>query len=395
MIANNVTRQHPSLLLILILAVITGCSTTSKQDQAPAATEDEQQVSASQTEPEPVLAAEPQPDPAPAIADSSPLRSDVPDRYVVKKGDTLWDIAALFLKDPWKWPEVWYINPAIANPHLIYPGDVIALVYRDGKAVIVVNPGDLPPVRPGMPTVKLSPKARTESIRQAVTTIPKSAIAPFINQPLILDEDDLDNAAYIVSSPEEHLISGSGQRVYVNGLEHTTVGNFNIVRRGPAYIDPDTEEVLGYEAINLADASLITVGSPSTVYINKARQEVLVGDYLWPVENLGLALNFFPRAPTTKVDGKIISVYQGVRQIGQYHVVVLNRGTDNGLEAGHVLAVYQAGARVRDPLGGKRVTLPSERAGLVMVFRPYKRISYAIVMEAQRVLYVHDQVLSP
>ena len=329
---------------------------------------------------------------------------NVPDKYVVKKGDTLWGIANHFLKDPWLWPEVWQVNPRIRNPHLIYPGDVIALHYVDGKPVLILEGTPLPaskgpvPSSTNLPVVRLGPTTRTEKLQKAVSTLPTKAIAPFLNRPYLLARDDLENAPYIVSSLEEHLVNGTGGRVYAKGLEHTTLSNFVAVRPGPKYIDPDNDEVLGYEAINLADTTLISPGdskTAATLTINKARQEVINGDYLLPVEKENIDLNFFPRAPKQKIRGRIISVYQGVSRIGQYNVVVLNRGEEHGLESGHILEVYQAGITVRDPHHRDKIRLPEERSGILMVFRAYRKVSYALVMEAEREMRVLDAIVSP
>jgi LysM repeat protein len=329
---------------------------------------------------------------------------DVPEKYVVKKGDTLWGIANHFLKDPWMWPEVWQVNPRIRNPHLIYPGDVIAMHYVDGKPVLILDGTPLPtsrgpaPSKTNLPVVKLGPTARTDKLQKAVASLPKQVIAPFLNRPYLLGRDDLDDAPYIVSSLEEHLVNGSGGRVYAKGLLHTTLSAFVVVRPGPKYIDPDNGEVLGFEAINLADSTLVSVGdekTAATLTINKARQEVINGDYLIPVEKENIDLNFFPRAPKQKIRGQIISVYQGVSKIGQYNVVVLNRGEEHGLESGHVLEVFQAGTKVRDPYDHSKITLPEERAGILMVFRTYRKVSFALVMAAEREMRVLDAVVSP
>ncbi|MBI3562415.1 MAG: LysM peptidoglycan-binding domain-containing protein [Gammaproteobacteria bacterium] len=375
--------------------------------------------------PEPELAA-PTPASTPAAETPSPLptsttpdnsakppesavqvRDGVANRYVVKKGDTLWGIAAHFLKDPWLWPEVWQVNPKIRNPHLIYPGDVIALHYVDGKPVLVLEGTELPkgksvpPPAAGrseLPLVKLTPHARVEKLSKAINSLPKDAIAAFLSRPYLLGEDTLDQAPYIVSSMEEHLATSNGARVYATGLEHTTVGSFAVVRAGQRYEDPETGEFLGQEGVYLSEATLVKIGSPSTLVINKGRQEVIDGDYLVPIEKTELDVNFFPRLPRQKISGQIISVYQGVSRIGQYNMVVINRGEEQGLEAGHILEVYQSGIQVRDPHGAffsGKITLPDERAGVLMVIRAYRKLSFALVMEAEREMRVFDRVANP
>lgn len=363
-------------------------------------------VSVAPAVPEPATAPIPEPatasDTVKASSDGPEIRNDAPNRYVVKKGDTLWGIAEKFLKDPWLWPEVWQVNPKIQNPHLIYPGQVIGLHYVDGKPVLILEGTELPKGRPAppadksnLPVVKLAPKARSEQIRKSLTTLPKAAIQAFLHHPYLLGENTLDDAPYVVSSLEEHLVSATHGRIYAANLEHTTLSSFVAVRRGQKYEDPETGETLGYEGINLGDVHLVKVGTPSTLDVLKARLEINNGDYLVPVEKVDFDSNFYPRAPRQKVTGQIISVYQGVSKIGQYNIVVINRGEEHGLEAGHILEVYQSGTVVRDPLYGDKVVLPDERAGVMLVFKPYRKISYALIMKAEREMRVLDKVISP
>ncbi|MDH5600055.1 MAG: LysM peptidoglycan-binding domain-containing protein [Gammaproteobacteria bacterium] len=337
---------------------------------------------------------------------------DYPERYVVVKGDTLWDISKRFLKDPWRWPSVWHINPGIRNPHLIYPGDVIVMYIIDGKPYITldgqagVRPGSqptqkLPPeIKPGLKVVKLSPTARTSGIHKAISTIPMAAIRPFLDRPRSVTEDELEDAPYIVSSYEEHLISGTGNRIYARNLENP-ISAYNVVRPGKPYIDPESGDTLGYEAIYLADARLVKVdeegSKPATLVVTRALREVLNNDVLIPYEEREEMFQFTPRSPETDVKGQIMDVFNGVSQIGQHMVVVLNRGEDDGLAPGHVLAVMQKGARVYDSKAWlfSSVDLPDERAGIMMVFKTYKKMSYALIMEANRAMHVNDRFQKP
>ncbi|MDZ7803288.1 LysM peptidoglycan-binding domain-containing protein [Thiohalophilus sp.] len=330
------------------------------------------------------------------------FKPDYPERYVVKKGDTLWGIAGRFLNDPWLWPQVWHINPEIRNPHLIYPGDVVVL-YRDadGKPYLTLegSAGMAPPR--GIQTEKLSPRPRYESIEKAIPTIRRSVIAPFLQRPRVIGKDELENAPYIVSSYEGHLISGTGNRIYARNIQDESIGRYDVVRPGRVYKDPQSGEVLGYEVIRLADARVIRGKSGRddvvTLNISRAQQEVLNGDRLLPIEQQQLEFNFFPRPPKEEVEGEIIAVHNGLSQIGQYNVVVLSKGARDGLEPGHVLAIYQDGGTARDPDSwlGFHVDLPDERAGVLMVFRSYEKVSYALVMEAYRSLHVNDKVANP
>jgi len=334
----------------------------------------------------------------PPISAATPIRPGVPERYTVKKGDTLWDISSHFLKDPWLWPEIWYVNPAIRNPHLIYPGDVIALTWVNGKPVLTLEGAESappPPPGPNLPVVKLRPEARVEKLTQAINTIPKSVIAPFLYRPLFVQEEQLDSAPYVVANYGDHVISGAGDRIYAKGIENAAVSEFNVVRKGTTYRDPDTGEVLGYEAINLGTAKLIRLGDPQTLTVTKSYKEILNGDYLLPKEPEDIELNFYPRAPKNDIAGRIIAVADGVKKIGQYNVIVINKGTNDGLKPGHVLEVYQEGKVVRDPRTHDLIKLPEERAGIAMVFKPYATISYALVMEAFRDLKVLDYVYTP
>ena len=256
------------------------------------------------------------------------FKPDYPERYVVKKGDTLWDIAGRFLHDPWLWPQVWHINPEIRNPHLIYPGDVVVL-YRgaDGKPYLTLegSGGIKPPS--DIETTRLSPRKRYESIEKAIPTIRRSVIAPFLQRPRVVDKDELDEAPYVVSSYEGHLISGTGNRIYARDVEDESIGRYDVVRPDRVYKDPESGETLGYEVIRLADARVIRgkTGRHDIVSLDIARayQEVLNGDRLLPVEQEQLDFHFFPRAPREKVNGQIIAVYNGLSQIGQYNVCLL------------------------------------------------------------------------
>jgi hypothetical protein len=340
----------------------------------------------------------------PALAADVALNPDHPQQHVVVRGDTLWDISAKFLKFPWHWPDIWYANPQIENPHLIYPGDVISLVYRDGKPVLELTRGK--------PSYKMSPEVREIMLEKAIPTIPLDAIRPFLSRPSVVDEDTLKLAPYIVATTDERLISGKGDKVYARGFDEEQGKHYSGFRKGSVYTDPDTSEVLGYEAIYVADANVTTMADPATVELRESTREVLVGDRFLPVVEDDYEMNFIPRSPEDDINGTIISVYDGVSQIGQYQIVVLNRGARDNLESGHVLSVYQAGKKVIDPvLSGREdedyfnlnnrdkdrnasVVLPDEYAGVAMVFKVFEKVSYAIVMKASRAIHVFDKVSS-
>ena len=324
------------------------------------------------------------------------LRSDHPDVYTVVKGDTLWDISGRFLERPWLWPEVWQINPQIDNPHLIYPGDEIRLVYVDGQPRLVVNRGDAARtyrMSPG--TVSLKPEIRATPLESAIPAISLDKIQGFLVQNRVVTPSVLSNAAYVVQGESERLVLGGGDRLYVRGSLSDSE-SYNFVRRGSLYVDPDTEEVLGLEATYLGLGSVVAQDAGiATMFVRSTREEVQIGDRVLPTEERRVDSTFFPSAPDVDVDGKIISVFGGVTQVGQYDVVVLNRGEREGLATGNVLAIYQAGALARDRIANEIIRLPSERAGLLMVFRVFEKLSYGLVLETERPLRVEDEVKNP
>lgn len=320
------------------------------------------------------------------VSDPVPLASGAPNEYVVQVGDTLWDIAATFLNDPWFWPEIWYVNPDIENPHLIYPGDVLGLVYIDGMPRITN-------VRAG--TYRLSPQARVTPLSEAIDAIPSDAISAFLAAGLILEREQAESLPYIVETRGEHLIASAGNEVYVRGMGGEVPGTrFNLINIGDELVDPDDGKVVGFEGRFVGEGTLRRAGDPATVALNDTSQEIYRGDRFIPA-SIELPLNFFPSKPGTTVDGRIISVVGGVTQIGQYQVVVLNRGANNGLAVGDVLTVFQAGETIDDVVKGGKVRLPDEAAGTVMVFYVYDRISYALVMEATQAIHILDAVRNP
>ena len=312
-----------------------------------------------------------------------------PDRYVVVKGDTLWDIAGRFLRDPWRWPDVWYVNPQIENPHLIYPGDTIVMTYVDGQLRLSLERGSV---------VKLSPQMRTTPVAAAIPTIPIDAIYPFLTRPYVVGENELEQAPYIVDFADEHIAGGAGIRVYVRTIENTDHKTYDVVRAGDPYKDADTGEVLGYEALYIGNAALQRPGDPATLMLTQTDLETLPNDRLLPsVEDAPLQ-NFQPKAPDSQVNGSIISVLNGVTQIGQYNVVVLDRGTENGLQPGDVLSIAHKGEVIKDDITPDRtdtVKLPNEEAGVLMVFRTFPRVSFGLVLRATRPIHVLDRVRNP
>ena len=288
-------------------------------------------------------------------ADELTVNPDHPEKYTVVKGDTLWGISAQFLEQPWRWPEIWGVNPQIDNPHLIYPGDVVSLTYQDGQPVLNLERGTGRVVSGR--NVKLSPTIRSSDNAEAIPTIPLDAIQQFLERPIVLDENEMDQWPYVVSSYDEHLIATTGNTIYIRGIpEDSAVAKYSIYRKGNPYVKPkksedQEDEILGYEAIYVGDATLEKTGDPASAVITVVDREVLKGDRLLPQSDENLSTEFIPRAPSSDVEGNILSVVDGVSQIGQYQIVVLSLGEEQGLEAGNVLGIYQSGYVVQDKIG--------------------------------------------
>jgi LysM repeat protein len=321
-----------------------------------------------------------------------------PETYTVQRGDTLWGIASMFLRDPWNWPEIWQVNPQVQNPHLIYPGDVLSLAYLDdGRPVVQLTRGP-GVVQGGGTTEKLSPRIRSTPLEEAINTIPYETLAAFLTRPVLLSKDQANKAPYLVAQ-REGLIGSSGRDAYARATKAAVGSVFNIVHRGPEIRDPDNNAVLGFQGTYVGQARVDRTGDPATVRLLDTTREALVGDLLLEEENV-MPFNYLPHAPAQNVDGRIVSVLDGVSLIGQFQVVVINRGSRNGLEPGHVLRVYQTGRTIVDDvhkhgLFSDKVRLPDEPAGTMMVFRTFDRMSYALVMEATNAIAVLDTVRNP
>lgn len=326
--------------------------------------------------------------PQPVAAPAPDLRADAPLRYVVEPGDTLWDIAGYFLADPWYWPELWYANAEIANPHLIYPGDVLELVWVDGR----------PRLRRSRPdkVQRLSPQVRELALAEPVTTIDYDAIRQFLDGPRLVSAEQLAGAPYVIGFLDQHLIGSAGNELYMRYADPGQGRAYALVRPGQTYRDPETDALLGYEAIPVGSVAITAFGDISTGIITDSEREALVGDRLLPIEDArALAGDFYPHAPAQPLRGRIIAVFDGVSNIGQYLIVTLNLGSRGGVERGHVLDIYQTGRSARDPFSGEELPLPPLEAGTLMVFDVEPRISFALVMRATRAIHVFDRVRNP
>lgn len=317
------------------------------------------------------------------------LRDDHPERYTVVKGDTLWDISARFLSLPWKWPQIWHVNPQVENPHLIYPGDVLSLVYVDGQPRLSLERGSR--------TVRLSPTVRGTPLIEAIPPIPLEAINSFLLANRIVDSaDDFERAPYIVAGNAERVISGKDDRVYARGRFPNDEPVYGIYRQGRTYVDPVTGETLGINADDIGTGQRIGEERDiTTLRLTRSTQEIRIADRLFSTEERAIASSFMPSEPARTIDGLILDVPRGVSQIGQYDVVTLNQGRRDGLTEGNVLAIYKTGETVRDRVTGELVKIPDERAGLLMVFRAYDKLSYGLILQASRQMAVLDKVRNP
>ncbi len=323
------------------------------------------------------------------LAAAVELNDGVPKTYTVKKGDTLWDISAMYLRQPWLWPELWEANPQIENPHLIYPGDELYLVWVDGSPRLRLNRGR---------NVKLSPDMQVTALDRAIPIIPLDEIGAFLLSHRILGPQQINESAYVVAGAQGHLISAPGDRIFGRGPFPEGERAFGIYRPGDTYRDPITNEVLGYQAQDIGNAQLLS-GSREDVKeleVTRVTEEVRITDRLMPMAERILDASFHPRAPAGEIeDAFMIAVDGGVSQIGTMDIVVLNKGQREGLEIGHVLAIYQAGELVFDEVARDNVRLPDVRAGLAMVFESFEKASYAIVLKANRPLKILDKVKNP
>ena len=335
--------------------------------------------------------------PAEAPAQTAQLiRPDAPMNYTVKRGDTLWDIAAVFLKDPWFWPEIWQINPQVANPHLIYPGDVLSLAYG--------NSGDARVSISQYSGARLQPRLRSEEVEGPIDTMPYAAISAFLSKPSVMTREEILGAPHILAFRDGHMIGGTGHEAYVQHLNAPLNQRYTVVHVGEPIYDYTTNEMVGYQTNYVATAVVNAPGQGMTkTMLSEASREALRGDRL--VQQDGQApLSFTPHAPTGEVHANIIAIADNATEVGQYQVVMLNRGEHHGLTPGTVLAVDQRGEVVQDvwkrrPFGkeamGENVELPYERAGTLMVFKVFNRVSYALVIGARAPMQVADRVYNP
>jgi hypothetical protein len=348
---------------------------------------------------------------APVLSWAADIKPDHPKTYTVKQGDTLWGVAGRFLQNPWQWPEIWKANPDIKDPDLIYPGDVLELVYVDGKPQLRRKSSR----RAG---AKLSPRIRSD--RGAIPPVPVEAISPFLTHPRVIDRAVVDAAPHIIGFPDGNLVGGEGMRAYAHGMNGEGAAHFDILRKGRTYTDSGTGDELGYMARFIGQATLVRGGDPATVRLDSTEIEVMRGDRLiayTPVSEPGY---FFPKPPRLPMEGEVLDAYESISQVGRYHVVLIDLGADDAVSVGDVLLVDNRGDTVRDIYGPKEeqrvydevvtpevggifrqslippeIQLPDERAGSLMIFDVFDRMSLALVMDSARPIRKGDWVRSP
>ena len=363
---------------------------------------------------------------AAAQADVLDIRPDHPERYTVVKGDTLWDIASRFLKSPWHWPRIWRINEQVANPHLIYPGDVILLRWVDGQPQLtVMRPEKLAPVADAPTPVetvaqdvpvtepvdegpraavggreKLSPRVRSEDRATAIPTIPPEVIRPWLIRPLVLNDKDFRKAGYITIGRDKRRALGTGDELYARHISDTSKEYYYVFRKGRPITRRGSQKAIAWEVIYLGDAKMMEAGTRQRDHVSKllitnAVQEILPEDLVLPVGRIPPLPVYQPHAPAKKVEGAIVLAHNAVAQFGPMQVVVVDLGSKDGMEEGHVLRIWRHVGKLRDPLTRRLYQVPDEPTGLLLIFRPFERISYGLVMQAERPIHVFDSVTTP
>ncbi|WP_062814982.1 LysM domain-containing protein [uncultured Alcanivorax sp.] len=326
------------------------------------------------------------------------LKDGHPGKYFVKNGDTLWDISARFLEEPWQWPEIWQINEEIRNPHLIYPGDEIRLTYVDGEPRLSVKRGVEEKTLPNG-TVKLTPKVREIANDEAIPAIPAGAIAAYLKEGLVVSREEIAEAPYIVGGRDRRVIFGEGDTVYARDVKDEWADlqrGYGFYRVGEQYVDPDTNEVLGYEARQIGLGRVADHDEDMlTLRVTRSSEDLRIDDRLFSTEDRRVRSVLYPSAPDTKIEGKVIRFFDRISSVARNDVVVVNKGLRDGLKEGNVLDVFGQGEAVRDRQRGDMVRLPRERTGSMVIFRVFDKVSYGLIMESTRPIYMNDIAESP
>jgi hypothetical protein len=343
-----------------------------------------------------------------ASAKNNPMpsvRADAPHTYIVKKGDTLWDISGRFLRDPWRWKEIWAVNPQVKNPHWIYPGDHLILCHIKGRVVVGVDQGDgcvgverrMSGSITHLDTLRLQPQIHVGALDVAVPAVPLNDIKSWLIDGTVVDASTLKKAPYVLAGHDRHVLAAAGDAIYVRGGILVVGDSYGIYRAGDAYIDPETKEVLGYEARLIARGTATAVDKDiSTVELTESvQQEVREGDKIMPEEVNNYPGIFYPTNSENIKPGRLLRVLDGIDSAAVNSTIAINRGARDNVEVGQVFAIYRRGALVQDRHDGQLVRLPSERAGLAMVFRTFDKLSYAIILEAKGAIKVGDELRPP
>ncbi|PKO42528.1 MAG: peptidoglycan-binding protein [Betaproteobacteria bacterium HGW-Betaproteobacteria-4] len=326
-----------------------------------------------------------------SAAEPLTLVDNPPDRHIVVKGDTLWDISGKFLKQPWRWPEIWQMNKEeIKNPHWIYPGDIILLDVSSGSPRLKMAK------RVTGQNGKAQPTAHSTPIEQVIPSIPSNVIEPFISQPLIVESQPQDAAVRIVAAQEDRMLLGTGDSFYASGIPDASVEKWNVFRKGKPLKDPETGAIVAYEAFFLGNARLTKPGEPASLRVTLSKEEMARGDELVPAPPPDI-ISYVPHRPEREVAARIMSIYGGVQEGGASSVVSLTRGKKDGLEVGHVLALFRKRVSVNiDDNGVQSETpVPEERYGLAFVFRVFDNVAYALVVDASKSVIVGDAARNP
>jgi nucleoid-associated protein YgaU len=318
------------------------------------------------------------------------MKDGHPDSYVVKKGDTLWDISGMFLANPREWPEIWQVNPQIENPHKIYPGDTLSLVYVDGQPTLRLNRGM------AANTVKLSPTVGVTELEPAIPAIPLEEIHAFMRDSRFVQPEEMEGAPYVMAGTKRHIIAGAGDEIFGRGDFSDGNKIYGIFREGQVFTDPETEEFLGIQATAVGESRLISVSNDvARLLVNRTHSEIKQGDTLLPTIDEPVRAFFQPSKPKNDVAGEIMAVEGGVSQIGPMSVVIINLGKREGIEPGNVLRIYRNGENVYDPVAKELVQVPNDKAGLLMFFKVHEKLGYALVLTVDQDVSIGAQVLRP
>lgn len=322
-----------------------------------------------------------------SFAQDNPVLADsYPERYTVVKGDTLWGISSRFLRDPWRWPEVWQGNPQVQNPDLIFPGDVLVMTFVDGRPMLKSLRRE---------TVKLSPTPR-EIRYDSIPVIDPAAISAYLDAPLVTDDNELKNAGYIVDGFDNRLLMGKYDQFYARNLLDSEADSYRVFRAGRHFVDPTTNESLGWEAVHLGDANMLKGGDPSRLVLTKAFKDVTLRDRLRPVYDQEALPFYFPKAPQDdNVRGVILETPNASTELGALSVVAVSVGEREGIEVGDVLRIRSQSVSKEDPVTGEGFKIPEERVGLGMVFRTFQKVSYMLITDTSRQVRPGDVVVSP